>query len=158
MSPIIAKDLGVSTVIPSRVHTDVKSDHKQQLRDGLLLRPPISPLVLADIRCLYIPCAFVTHFGKCIDEKTPLLRSMDAVTVSGLRLLKAIGIGTDAKAGVLGGTCDVGHGGTWWDMVGHGGTWWHAVGWSGFVDFFPLQSSSGTVLRVVCCGSKKLKT
>ena len=52
----------------------------------------------------------------------------------------------------------VGHGGTWWDMVGHGGTWWHAVGWSGFVDFFPLQSSSGTVLRVVCCGSKKLKT
>ena len=31
-------------------------------------------------RCLYIPCAFVTHFGKCIDEKTPLLRSMDAAT------------------------------------------------------------------------------
>eukprot|EP00438_Fugacium_kawagutii_P015904 Skav211053 [mRNA] locus=scaffold5518:292:693:+ [translate_table: standard] len=49
-------------------------------------------------RCLYIPCAFVTHFGKCIDEKTPLLRSMDAVTQSGLKLLKAIGIGTDAKA------------------------------------------------------------
>ena len=106
------------------------NDNKQQLQDVLFLRPPISPLVLADIRCLYIPCAFVTHFGKCIDEKTPLLRSMDAVTVSGLRLLKAIGIGTDAKAGVLGGTCDV---------VGHGGTWWHAVGWSGFVDFFPLQ-------------------
>lgn len=48
-------------------------------------------------RCLYIPCAFVTHFGKCIDEKTPLLRSMDAVSQSGLKLLKAIGIGTDAK-------------------------------------------------------------
>jgi glutamine synthetase len=47
--------------------------------------------------CLYIPCAFVTHFGKCIDEKTPLLRSMDAVTLHGLRLLKNIGIGTDAK-------------------------------------------------------------
>ena len=54
--------------------------------------------ILADLRCLYIPCAFVTHFGKCIDEKTPLLRSMDAVTLSGLRLLKAIGIATDAKA------------------------------------------------------------
>ena len=52
----------------------------------------------SDLRCLYIPCAFVTHFGKCIDEKTPLLRSMDAVTLSGLRLLKAIGIATDAKA------------------------------------------------------------
>ncbi|CAE7887024.1 glnA, partial [Symbiodinium microadriaticum] len=30
-------------------------------------------------KTLYIPCAFITHFGKCIDEKTPLLRSMDAV-------------------------------------------------------------------------------
>ena len=87
---------------------------------------------MADIRCLYIPCAFVTHFGKCIDEKTLLLRSMDAVTVSGLRLLKAIGIGTDAKAGVLGGTCHVlGHGGPWWDMVGHGRTWWDMLGHGG---------------------------
>ena len=74
----------------------------------------------------------MTHFGKCIDEKTPLLRSMDAVTVSGLRLLKAIGIGTDAKAGVLGGTCHVlGHGGPWWDMVGHGRTWWDMLGHGG---------------------------
>ena len=48
-------------------------------------------------KCLYIPCAFVTHFGKCIDEKTPLLRSMDAVKLHGLRMLKAIGIGTDAQ-------------------------------------------------------------
>ncbi|CAK8996874.1 unnamed protein product [Durusdinium trenchii] len=55
-----------------------------------------SPPFVTD-KCLYIPCAFVTHFGKCIDEKTPLLRSMDAVKTSGLRLLKAINIGTDAK-------------------------------------------------------------
>eukprot|EP00490_Sorites_sp_Unknown_P012186 CAMPEP_0114648018 /NCGR_PEP_ID=MMETSP0191-20121206/6123_1 /TAXON_ID=126664 /ORGANISM="Sorites sp." /LENGTH=694 /DNA_ID=CAMNT_0001861211 /DNA_START=96 /DNA_END=2180 /DNA_ORIENTATION=- len=55
-----------------------------------------SPPFVMD-KCLYIPCAFVTHFGKCIDEKTPLLRSMDAVKTSGLRLLKAIGIGTDAQ-------------------------------------------------------------
>ena len=47
--------------------------------------------------CLYIPCAFITHFGKCIDEKTPLLRSMDAVKTHGLRLLQAIGIGKDAQ-------------------------------------------------------------
>jgi glutamine synthetase type III len=33
----------------------------------------------------------VTHFGKCIDEKTPLLRSMDAVKLYGLRLLKVEG-------------------------------------------------------------------
>jgi hypothetical protein len=35
--------------------------------------------------------------GKCIDEKTPLLRSMDAVKVQGLRLLKAVGLGKDAN-------------------------------------------------------------
>ena len=39
----------------------------------------------------------MTHFGKCIDEKTPLLRSMDAVKTHGLRMLKAVGIGTDAQ-------------------------------------------------------------
>jgi glutamine synthetase len=36
--------------------------------------------------------------GKCIDDKTPLLRSNDAVNKEGLRLLKAIKIGTDAAA------------------------------------------------------------
>lgn len=46
---------------------------------------------------LVIPASFVTHYGKCIDDKTPLLRSTDAVKAQGLRLLKAIGIGTDAS-------------------------------------------------------------
>jgi len=46
---------------------------------------------------LRIPCSFVTHLGKCIDDKTPLLRSMDAVTTQGLRLLKAMGLARDAK-------------------------------------------------------------
>eukprot|EP00933_Yihiella_yeosuensis_P075688 TRINITY_DN85142_c0_g1_i1.p1 TRINITY_DN85142_c0_g1~~TRINITY_DN85142_c0_g1_i1.p1 ORF type:complete len:798 (+),score=199.79 TRINITY_DN85142_c0_g1_i1:74-2467(+) len=39
---------------------------------------------------LYIPCSFVTYLGTCIDEKTPLLRSSDAVHRQGLRLLKAM--------------------------------------------------------------------
>eukprot|EP00933_Yihiella_yeosuensis_P052200 TRINITY_DN50210_c0_g1_i1.p1 TRINITY_DN50210_c0_g1~~TRINITY_DN50210_c0_g1_i1.p1 ORF type:complete len:698 (-),score=171.34 TRINITY_DN50210_c0_g1_i1:198-2291(-) len=39
---------------------------------------------------LYIPCSFVTYLGTCIDEKTPLLRSADAVNRQGLRLLKAM--------------------------------------------------------------------
>jgi len=47
---------------------------------------------------LYIPCSFVTHLGTCIDEKTPLLRSGDAVNREGLRLLKAMNVETDAKA------------------------------------------------------------
>ncbi|CAE8677930.1 unnamed protein product [Polarella glacialis] len=55
-----------------------------------------SPPMIVD-GVLRIPCAFVTHFGKCIDEKTPLLRSMDAVRTQGLRMLKAVGLATSAK-------------------------------------------------------------
>jgi len=47
---------------------------------------------------LRIPCSFVTHTGKCIDDKTPLLRSMDAINKEGLRLLKNVALCTDAKA------------------------------------------------------------
>merc|ERR1719282_443451 len=46
---------------------------------------------------LRIPCSFLTHFGRSIDEKTPLLRSQDAVSAQGLRLLKALGLASDAK-------------------------------------------------------------
>mmetsp|Transcript_51390 Transcript_51390/g.112114 ORF Transcript_51390/g.112114 Transcript_51390/m.112114 type:complete len:695 (-) Transcript_51390:484-2568(-) len=56
-----------------------------------------SPCFVMD-KVLRVPCAFVTHLGACIDEKTPLLRSNDAVNREGLRLLKAIGLATDAKA------------------------------------------------------------
>merc|ERR550532_264530 len=48
-------------------------------------------------KVLRVPCSFVTHLGACIDDKTPLLRSNDAVNREGLRLLKAVNIGTDAK-------------------------------------------------------------
>jgi glutamine synthetase len=56
-----------------------------------------SPCFVMD-KVLRIPCAFVTHLGACIDDKTPLLRSNDAVNREGLRLLKAIGVATGAKA------------------------------------------------------------
>jgi len=55
-----------------------------------------SPVVVYE-GVLRIPCAFVTHNGHAIDEKTPLLRSCDAVNLEGLRLLKNIHIGEDAK-------------------------------------------------------------
>lgn len=48
-----------------------------------------SPCLVVD-DTLYIPCSFVTYLGTCIDEKTPLLRSADAVNRHGLRLLKAM--------------------------------------------------------------------
>merc|ERR1719465_206101 len=57
-----------------------------------------SPVFIHD-GVLRIPCCFVTHYGKCIDVKTPLLRSTDAVTTQGLRLLKAMNLSTPkAKA------------------------------------------------------------
>jgi glutamine synthetase len=46
---------------------------------------------------LRIPSSFLTHYGKSIDDKTPLLRSMDAVSREGLRLLKNLGLASDAK-------------------------------------------------------------
>jgi len=49
-------------------------------------------------KVLRIPCAFVTHNGDAIDEKTPLLRSIDSVNREGLRMLKNIGVETNAKA------------------------------------------------------------
>eukprot|EP00928_Gymnodinium_smaydae_P012284 TRINITY_DN14462_c0_g1_i1.p1 TRINITY_DN14462_c0_g1~~TRINITY_DN14462_c0_g1_i1.p1 ORF type:complete len:396 (-),score=90.23 TRINITY_DN14462_c0_g1_i1:912-2099(-) len=56
-----------------------------------------SPPMVVD-KVLRIPCSFVTHFGMCIDDKTPLLRSHDAVQREGLRLLKAMGFCRNAKA------------------------------------------------------------
>jgi glutamine synthetase type III len=56
-----------------------------------------SPCFVMD-KVLRVPCSFVTHLGACIDDKTPLLRSNDAVNKEGLRLLKAIKIGMDANS------------------------------------------------------------
>lgn len=56
-----------------------------------------SPCFVLD-KVLRIPCCFVTQLGACIDDKTPLLRSNDALNKEGLRLLKAINISTNVKA------------------------------------------------------------
>ncbi|CAK0903152.1 unnamed protein product, partial [Prorocentrum cordatum] len=55
-----------------------------------------SPPIIAGTT-LRIPCSFLTHLGKAIDDKTPLLRSQDAVSVQGMRFLKALGLASDAK-------------------------------------------------------------
>jgi len=55
-----------------------------------------SPIFILD-NVMRIPCCFVTHYGKCIDLKTPLLRSSDAASREGLRLIKNMKL-TDAKA------------------------------------------------------------
>ena len=40
---------------------------------------------------LYIPTAFCSYGGEALDTKTPLLRSMDAVSTAGLRIVKLFG-------------------------------------------------------------------
>ena len=40
---------------------------------------------------LYIPTAFCSYTGEALDKKTPLLRSMDAISKQGCRLLKLFG-------------------------------------------------------------------
>lgn len=45
----------------------------------------------ADRLILCIPTAFVSYTGHALDKKVPLLRSMEAISRSGLRLLKLLG-------------------------------------------------------------------
>lgn len=40
---------------------------------------------------VYIPTVFVSFYGEALDEKTPLLRSMKALSTEGTRLLKHLG-------------------------------------------------------------------
>ena len=41
--------------------------------------------------CLYIPSAFVSYSGEALDEKTPLLRSMETLNKQAKRILKLFG-------------------------------------------------------------------
>lgn len=60
-----------------------------------------SPMFILD-DVLRVPCCFVTHYGKCIDYKTPLLRASDAASREGIRLIKNMNLAgakaTNAKA------------------------------------------------------------
>ncbi len=40
---------------------------------------------------LYIPCAFCSYTGVALDKKTPLLRSMEAISKQAVRVLKVLG-------------------------------------------------------------------
>ena len=51
---------------------------------------PTSPAFIKD-RTLYIPTAFCSYSGEALDKKTPLLRSMDALNVEALKVLRLLG-------------------------------------------------------------------
>ncbi|MDH4201667.1 MAG: glutamine synthetase III [Phycisphaerae bacterium] len=42
-------------------------------------------------KILYIPCAFCSYTGETLDKKTPLLRSMEALSKQAVRVLKVLG-------------------------------------------------------------------
>ena len=46
---------------------------------------------------LYIPTTFISYTGEALDTKTPLLRSMDAVSEQALRILRLFGDTTTAR-------------------------------------------------------------
>jgi glutamine synthetase len=46
---------------------------------------------------LTIPTAFISYYGEALDKKTPLLRSMKAVSKQALRVLRALGNMTSVK-------------------------------------------------------------
>ena len=51
---------------------------------------PTSPAFIKD-GTLYIPTAFCSYTGEALDKKTPLLRSMDALSSAATKVLNAIG-------------------------------------------------------------------
>ncbi|MBQ9444716.1 MAG: glutamine synthetase III [Lachnospiraceae bacterium] len=51
---------------------------------------PTSPAFIKD-KTLYIPTAFCSYSGEALDKKTPLLRSMDAISKEAVRILKLLG-------------------------------------------------------------------
>ena len=57
---------------------------------GYLAVDPTSPIFLRG-DTIFVPACLVSYFGHALDEKTPLLRSCDAVSREGARLLKLLG-------------------------------------------------------------------
>jgi len=57
---------------------------------GYTALDPSSPMFIRG-DTLFIPTIFVSFYGKALDEKTPLLRSMEACSKAGVRLLGLLG-------------------------------------------------------------------
>jgi glutamine synthetase len=57
---------------------------------GYLSVDPTSPIFLRG-DTIFIPACLVSYFGHALDEKTPLLRSCDALSKQGARLLNLLG-------------------------------------------------------------------
>ncbi|MDL2279439.1 glutamine synthetase III [Desulfovibrio sp. OttesenSCG-928-G11] len=65
---------------------------------------PTSPAFLMENTCgktLYIPSIFLSYTGESLDRKTPLLRSLEAVSTQALRVLRLFGNSTASKVNAM---------------------------------------------------------
>ncbi|MDL2207673.1 glutamine synthetase III [Desulfovibrio sp. OttesenSCG-928-M16] len=65
---------------------------------------PTSPAFLLENTCgktLYIPSIFLSYTGESLDRKTPLLRSLEAVSTQALRVLRLFGNTTASKVNAM---------------------------------------------------------
>jgi len=69
----------------------LRATHRAAAYTGWDMTSP--PFIRGDT--VFLPAAFITYHGEPLDDKTPLLRSQDAINKQGLRLLRALG---DTKA------------------------------------------------------------
>mmetsp|Transcript_60321 Transcript_60321/g.127735 ORF Transcript_60321/g.127735 Transcript_60321/m.127735 type:complete len:771 (-) Transcript_60321:107-2419(-) len=60
----------------------------------LTIDPQSSMFLRGD--CIYLPACFVSFEGKSLDEKTPLKRSVQSLSKSGVRLFRALGVGIES--------------------------------------------------------------
>ena len=60
---------------------------------------PSSPIFMRG-DTIYLPCIFVTWHGHSVDEKTPLLRSVQAMSKEGKRLMKVFVVALCTTASV----------------------------------------------------------
>jgi len=71
-------------------------------RAGAYLKiDPCSPIFLRG-DTIFIPACFVAYTGEALDEKTPLLRSVEAMSKEGKRLLKHLGMETSGLVNNIG--------------------------------------------------------
>ncbi len=64
--------------------------------------PTSYAFVKDDVRPLCIPTAFVSYTGEALDKKTPLLRSMNALSGQAIRILKLFGKDVDYVSTTVG--------------------------------------------------------
>ncbi len=65
---------------------------------------PTSPAFLMESSCgktLYIPTAFCSYTGEALDRKTPLLRSLNALSTHALRILRIFGNNTATRVSAM---------------------------------------------------------